>query len=107
MAKKRGDRAVGKKRKSLEQGWCVDRAFPGKDQREMQSRLRALIHPPGERQGELNPFLYQRLRSDLTRADKSLCGETIAGTKGLVNLGRKKEKKRQPNDCKMKPEKLK
>lgn len=37
--------------------------------------------------------VYQRLRSDLTRADKSLCGETIAGTKGLVNLGEKKGKK--------------
>lgn len=34
--------------------------------------------------------VYRRLRSDLTRADKSLCGETIAGTKGLVNLGEKK-----------------
>lgn len=33
--------------------------------------------------------VYQRLRSDLTGADKSLCGETIAGTKGLVNPGEK------------------
>lgn len=38
--------------------------------------------------------VYQRLRSDSTRADKSLCGETIAGTKGLVNLGRIRKKRK-------------
>lgn len=39
--------------------------------------------------------VYHGLRSDLTRADKSLCGETIAGTKGLVNLEEKKKETAQ------------
>lgn len=100
MAKIKGGIALGVNRNCLGCG----QGFPWKKPAEQVESTDPSSPESGTESSILS--VYHRLRSDLTRADKSLCGETIAGTKGLVNLEEKK-KKRQPNDFKMKPKKFK
>lgn len=91
MWQKKGGNCSGREQEFTGAGLVCGQGFPWKRPKANAEHAES-TDPSSLESGRESSVLsvYRRLRSDLTRADKSLCGETIAGIKGLVNLGEKK-----------------